>query len=85
MIMTKDSELIDQVTDELRSVDAALIASRNTQKALEGCRDTLRYIRNVLENRDAPPLNPEPKKRGRPEKDYDAEDGVSVNSRTAKV
>lgn len=48
---TKDDELLETVVDELKTVDGALLAARTVTKALEGARDTLRFVRNVLENR----------------------------------
>lgn len=48
---TKDPELIQAIDDELKLVDGALIQIRAVQKALEGSRDTLRYIKNVIAQR----------------------------------
>ncbi len=48
---TKDTELLETVNDELKVIQGALVQVRAVQKALEGSRDTLNFVKNVLTQR----------------------------------
>lgn len=45
---TKDDELIETIDAELAVLHGALVQVRNITKALEGSRDTLRFVRTVI-------------------------------------
>lgn len=50
---TRDEELISELDDALKVTEGSLIQVRHIQKALEGARDTLRFVRNVLTSRQS--------------------------------